>query len=81
MSYVAARNAVLTDQTGNYLDDRVGYTPTMLGCVKITHAAPDRIGIRLGVGSTSSPLGPRTSGPGATRRPTARSPTATSSST
>jgi len=56
MSYVAARNAALTDQVGNYLDDRIGYTPTMLGRVKITHAARDRIDIRLGVGRTSSPL-------------------------
>ncbi len=55
MSYVAARNAALSHQVGYYLDDRIDYSPTMLGRVKITHAARDKIGIRLGVGSTSSP--------------------------
>ena len=56
MSYVAARNSVLSQQAGYYLDDLTGYSPTMLGRVKITHAARDKIGIRLGVGRTSSPL-------------------------
>ncbi len=56
MSYVAARNAAMSDQTGYYQDDLIGYTPTMLGRVKISHAARDRIGIQLGVGSTASPL-------------------------
>jgi hypothetical protein len=56
MSYVAARNAVLTDQAGFYLDDLIGYSPTMLGRVKITHAAREKIGIRLGVGTASSQL-------------------------
>jgi hypothetical protein len=56
MSYIAARNGALSDQIGYYLDDLIGYAPTMLGRVKITHAVRDRIGIRLGVGSTSSPL-------------------------
>jgi len=55
MSYVAARNAVLSHQTGYYLDDLIGYSPTMLGRVKITHSARDKIGIRLGVGRPSSP--------------------------
>ncbi|MCX6841741.1 MAG: hypothetical protein NTX53_05615 [candidate division WOR-3 bacterium] len=56
MSYVAARNAVLTDQAGYYLDDLIGYSPTMLGRVRLTHAARDKIGIRLGVGTASSQL-------------------------
>jgi hypothetical protein len=56
MSYVAARNSVLSQQAGYYLDDLTGYSPTMIGRVKITHAARDKIGIRLGVGRTSSPL-------------------------
>jgi hypothetical protein len=56
MSYVAACNGRLSDQTGYYLDDLVGYAPTMFGRVRITHAARDRIGIRLGVGSSGSPL-------------------------
>jgi hypothetical protein len=55
MSYVAARNAVLSHQVGYYLDDLIGYSPTMLGRVKITHSARDKIGIRLGVGRPSSP--------------------------
>ncbi|GEM_PF-449499 len=55
MSYVAARNAALSHQVGYYLDDLTGYSPTMLGRVKITHAARDKIGIRLGVGRPSSP--------------------------
>jgi hypothetical protein len=55
MSYVAARNAALTAQAGFYLDDRIAYSPTMLGRVRITHAARDKIGIRLGVGRPSSP--------------------------
>ncbi len=55
MSYVAARNSVLSHQVGYYLDDLTSYSPTMIGRVKITHAARDRIGIRLGVGRTSSP--------------------------
>jgi hypothetical protein len=55
MSYVAARNAALSHQVGYYLDDLIGYSPTMLGRVKITHSARDKIGIRLGVGRPSSP--------------------------
>jgi len=55
MSYVAARHIVLSHQVGYYLDDLIGYSPTMLGRVKITHAARDKIGIRLGVGRPSSP--------------------------
>ena len=55
MSYVAATNAALSAQAGFYLDDLTGYSPTMLGRVKITHAARDKIGIRLGVGRPSSP--------------------------
>ena len=56
MSYVAATNAVLSAQVGLYQDDRIAYSPTMLGRVRLTHAARDKIGIRLGVGTTSSPL-------------------------
>ncbi len=56
MSYVAARNAKLTDQVGYYLDDLIGYSPTLIGRVKITHAARDKIGIRLGVGTSSAQL-------------------------
>ena len=56
MSYVAATNAELSAQVGLYQDDRIAYSPTMLGRVKITHAARDKIGIRLGVGTTSSQL-------------------------
>jgi len=56
MSYAAATNAVLSNQAGFYLDDLIGYSPTMLGRVKITHAARDKIGIRLGVGTVSSQL-------------------------
>jgi len=55
MSYAAAKDAALSQQAGYYLDDLTGYSPTMLGRVKITHAARDRIGIRLGVGRPSSP--------------------------
>jgi hypothetical protein len=55
MSYVAAMDPALSAQAGYYLDDRTGYSPTMYGRVKITHPARDKIGIRLGVGSTSSP--------------------------
>jgi hypothetical protein len=55
MSYVAARNAALSHQVGYYLDDLIGYSPTMLGRVKITHSARDKIGIGLGVGRPSSP--------------------------
>jgi hypothetical protein len=55
MSYVAARHPALTAQVGFYLDDLIGYSPTMLGRVKITHPARDKIGIRLGVGRPSSP--------------------------
>jgi len=55
MSYVAARSTALSQQAGFYLDDLTDYSPTMVGRVKITHAARDKIGIRLGVGRTSSP--------------------------
>jgi len=55
MSYVAARSSALSQQVGFYIDDLTDYSPTMLGRVKITHAARDKIGIRLGVGRTSSP--------------------------
>jgi hypothetical protein len=54
MSYVAATDTGLTAQVGLYQDDRIAYAPTMLGRVKITHAARDRIGIRLCVGTTST---------------------------
>jgi len=56
MSYVAARNEALSFQEGYYLDDLIGYSPTMYGRVRIAHPARDKIGIRLGVGSTASPL-------------------------
>ena len=56
MSYVAATNAELSAQVGLYQDDRIAYAPTMLGRVRLTHAARDKIGIRLGVGTTSSQL-------------------------
>jgi hypothetical protein len=56
MSYVAATNAELTAQVGLYQDDRIAYAPTMLGRVRLTHAARDKIGIRLGVGTPSSQL-------------------------
>ncbi|HTW92855.1 MAG TPA: FlgD immunoglobulin-like domain containing protein [bacterium] len=55
MSYVAATNATLTSQQGYYLDDLVGYSPTLLARVRITHSARDKVGIRLGVGSTAYP--------------------------
>jgi len=55
MSYEAATNEKLSGQAGYYLDDRIDYSPTMYGRVKITHPARDKIGIRLGVGSTLSP--------------------------
>ncbi len=56
MSYVAATNAELSAQVGVYQDDRIAYAPTMLGRVRLTHSARDKIGIRLGVGTPSSPL-------------------------
>ncbi|HTW92853.1 MAG TPA: CARDB domain-containing protein [bacterium] len=55
MSYKAAIDSVLSQQSGWYLDDLVGYTPTMIGRVKITHPARDKIGIRMGVGRPSAP--------------------------
>jgi hypothetical protein len=54
MSYEAATDTGLSAQVGLYQDDRTAYAPTMLGRVKITHAARDRIGIRLCVGTTST---------------------------
>ncbi|MCX6843315.1 MAG: T9SS type A sorting domain-containing protein [candidate division WOR-3 bacterium] len=56
MSYVAATNTELSAQVGVYQDDRIAYAPTMLGRVRLTHAARDKIGIRLGIGPPSSPL-------------------------
>ena len=56
MSYVAATNAELSAQVGLYQDDRIAYAPTMLGRVRLTHTARDKIGIRLGVGTPSSQL-------------------------
>ena len=56
MSYVAATNAELSAQVGVYQDDRIAYAPTMLARVRLTHAARDKIGIRLGVGTPSSQL-------------------------
>jgi hypothetical protein len=56
MSYVAAANAELSAQIGVYQDDRIAYAPTMLGRVRLTHAAREKIGIRLGIGTTASPL-------------------------
>jgi len=55
LSYVAARDSGLSHQVGFYLDDLIGYSPTMLGRVRITHAARDKIGILLGVGRPSAP--------------------------
>jgi hypothetical protein len=56
MSYVAATDSGLTAQVGLYQDDRIAYAPTMLGRVRLTHAARDKISIRLGVGTPSSQL-------------------------
>ncbi|HTW92854.1 MAG TPA: CARDB domain-containing protein [bacterium] len=55
MSYKAATDSVLSQQAGFYLDDLIGYTPTMIGRVKITHPARDKVGIRMGVGRPSGP--------------------------
>ncbi len=56
MSYVAAMSHKLSYQAGYYLDDLIGYSPTMLGRVKITHPSRDKMGIRLGVGPATSPF-------------------------
>ncbi len=38
-----------------YMTDKIGYSPTLLGRVKLTHSARDEVGIRLGVGRRASP--------------------------
>jgi len=56
MSYVAVMDQYLSQQEAWYVSDLIGYQPTLLGRVRITHQARDKIGIRLGVGRTISPL-------------------------
>jgi hypothetical protein len=56
MSYVALTDTLLCSGYAFYVTNRVGYQPTLLGRVKITHPARDRIGIRLGMGPTQHPV-------------------------
>ncbi|OYD13905.1 hypothetical protein CH330_09770, partial [candidate division WOR-3 bacterium JGI_Cruoil_03_51_56] len=56
MSYIAVKSSVMCHGQAYYASDLIGYQPTLIGRVKITHAARDKMGIRLGVGSRTSPL-------------------------
>ena len=58
MSYYAVKTVTAGLSMGYafYATDRIGYQPALLGRVRITHNARDKVGIRLGVGRTGSPL-------------------------
>ncbi|MEO0080894.1 MAG: T9SS type A sorting domain-containing protein, partial [candidate division WOR-3 bacterium] len=56
MSYVAVMNSELSQRTAYYVSDRIGYQPKMLGRIRVMHQARDYIGIRMGVGRSSTPL-------------------------
>ena len=56
MSYEAMMDPQLCQGSAFYVTNRVGYLPTLLGRVKLTHAARDRMGIQLGIGPTAHPV-------------------------
>jgi len=56
MSYTAVRDAQLSTRQAFYITNRVGYEPTMLGRVRVSHPARDEMGIRLGAGPTGHPV-------------------------
>jgi hypothetical protein len=56
MTYQALADTLLCQGSAFYVTSRVGYQPTLLGRVKLTHPARDRMGIRLGIGPTAHPV-------------------------
>ena len=56
MSYEAVMDYYLSYRQAMYVTDRIGYQPTLIGKLQVTHSARERVGIRLGVGRTASPL-------------------------
>jgi len=58
MSYYAVKTVAggLSSGYAYYVTDRIGYQPTLLGRVRLTHDARDKVGIQLGVGRTSDVL-------------------------
>lgn len=56
MSYVAVLNSFLSQQVIGWMTDTIGYVPQMLGRVRISHPARDRVGITLVVGPREVPL-------------------------
>ncbi len=56
MSYQAVMNPTLSHRQALYITDRIGYQPTLVGKVRVTHPARERVQIRLGVGRSVSPL-------------------------
>ena len=56
MSYQALSDTCLCSGYAYYLQDRIDCKPTMVARVKLTHPTRERIGLRLGVGPTRSPL-------------------------
>jgi hypothetical protein len=57
MSYIAVKDAYLSQREAYYVTDRIGYVPTLRVRTQITHNARTTVGIRFGFGPTSSPRG------------------------
>jgi len=58
MSYYAVKNTK-ANLSGGYVyitNDRIGYSPTALARVKLTHACRDRVRVSFGIGRSNRPL-------------------------
>jgi hypothetical protein len=56
MSYVAVMDSMMGGRRIEFVRDRVGYQPLLLGRVTIEHPTRDRVGIEFGIGPTDQPL-------------------------
>lgn len=51
MSYVAVMDAMMSGRQMEFANDRIGYSPLLVGRVSISHSTRDRVGIGFAVGT------------------------------
>jgi hypothetical protein len=56
MSYEAVMDGYLSSQTAGFMTDTVGYSPKLVGRVRIDDENRDRVGIEYSIGGRASPL-------------------------
>jgi hypothetical protein len=56
MSYAAVMDSFLSQRAVLFMDDTVGYEPSLLGRVRIEHSTRDRVSIAFSVGPRGAPL-------------------------